>query len=29
MNFSFIQMGLNKSIQDAGGVALKQATVVR
>ena len=29
MNFSFIQMGLKKSIQDAGGVAPKQATVVR
>ena len=29
MNFSSIQMELNKSIQGAGGVALKQATVVR
>ena len=29
MNFSSLQTGLNKSIQDAGGVDLKQATVVR
>lgn len=29
MKFYFLQCGLNKSIQDAGGVVLKQATVVR
>ncbi|CAF3167351.1 unnamed protein product, partial [Rotaria sp. Silwood2] len=29
MKFYFVQCGLNKSIQDAGGVVLKQSTVVR